>query len=319
MSDKHEQLTSGGESRTEAGSADWQRYLDAELGLRNHWYPAFFSRDLADGETRHESLLGERIYFKRVAGRVYAVENRCAHRGAPFSSRVECYTDETITCPVHGFTYDVRDGKLVKILSIDDSPLIGRVAVPSYPIEERFSIVWIYIGDGEPRSLREDVLPSLWNTPDLATRPTARARQGELADRDRKWLRPWSSLRAPQLGCRGTLRRRYAHRLGTQEPQRNRQRRDACRACRDAGTEFGYDLGERNRRCTSAFAAGRSAQPTAARGNALSGGVWTLSTLWLGCAEFPAARVFPLGMVCAHRRRASHVYHYARCQRADGC
>ena len=94
MSDKHEQLTSGGESRTEAGSADWQRYLDAELGLRNHWYPAFFSRDLADGETRHESLLGERIYFKRVAGRVYAVENRCAHRGAPFSSRVECYTDE---------------------------------------------------------------------------------------------------------------------------------------------------------------------------------------------------------------------------------
>ena len=176
MSDKHEQLTSGGESRTEAGSADWQRYLDAELGLRNHWYPAFFSRDLADGETRHESLLGERIYFKRVAGRVYAVENRCAHRGAPFSSRVECYTDETITCPVHGFTYDVRDGKLVKILSIDDSPLIGRVAVPSYPIEERFSIVWIYIGDGEPRSLREDVLPSLRNTPELATRPTARAR-----------------------------------------------------------------------------------------------------------------------------------------------
>ncbi len=176
MSEHREEKIDEHAAQSGPGNAAWQRYLDAELGLRNHWYPAFFSGDLADGQTRHKSLLGERIYFKRVAGQVYAVENRCVHRGAPFSSRVKCYTDETITCPVHGFTYDVRDGKLVKILSIDDSPLIGRVTLPSYPVEERLSIVWIYIGDGEPRPLREDVLPSLWNTPDLIMRPTARTR-----------------------------------------------------------------------------------------------------------------------------------------------
>ena len=152
----------------------WKRYLEAELGLRNHWYPAFFSNELKEGETRHEMVLGERIYFKRVRGRVFAVEDRCPHRAASFSSRVECYTANTITCPVHGFTYDIRDGKLVSILTENDSALVGKLSVPPYPVEEKFSLVWVYIGDGEPRALREDVLPTLWNTPDLVMLPTTR-------------------------------------------------------------------------------------------------------------------------------------------------
>ena len=109
-----------------------------------------------------------------MRGKVFAVEDRCPHRAAPFSSRVECYTTNTITCPVHGFTYDIRDGKLVSILTENDSALVGKLSVPSYPIEEKFSLVWVYIGDGQPRPLKEDVLPTLWNTPDLVMAPTAR-------------------------------------------------------------------------------------------------------------------------------------------------
>ena len=60
----------------------YQNYLDAELGLRNHWYPALFGQELKEGETRGEMLLGERIYFRRAGGAVYAVEDRCRHRGA---------------------------------------------------------------------------------------------------------------------------------------------------------------------------------------------------------------------------------------------
>ncbi|MFT5350495.1 MAG: carbazole 1,9a-dioxygenase terminal dioxygenase component, partial [Gammaproteobacteria bacterium] len=155
----------------------YQTYVDAELGLREHWYPAFYSGDLKDGETRAEMMLGERIYFKRAGGKVYAVEDRCAHRGAPFSARPECHSENTISCPIHGFTYDVRDGKLVNILSLGgDSPLIGKVSVPSYPVEEKFSLIWVYIGDAKPGPLKADVLPSLWNTPDLVFAPTLRTR-----------------------------------------------------------------------------------------------------------------------------------------------
>ena len=98
---------------SEIGRRPWRAYFEASLGFRNHWYPAFFSRQLAEGECRGQEMLGERILFKRIDGRVYAIEDRCAHRGVPLSVRPECYTKNTITCWYHGFTYDLRDGKLV--------------------------------------------------------------------------------------------------------------------------------------------------------------------------------------------------------------
>ena len=54
----------------ERGQRDkpWQRYLDADLGLRNYWYPVLFSHELQEGETRPETLLGERLFFKRIIG-----------------------------------------------------------------------------------------------------------------------------------------------------------------------------------------------------------------------------------------------------------
>ena len=87
----------------------WRAYFEADLGFRNHWYPAFFSRQLADGECRGQVMLGERILFKRIDGRVYAIEDRCLHRGVPLSVRPECYTKNTISCWYHGFTFDVQN------------------------------------------------------------------------------------------------------------------------------------------------------------------------------------------------------------------
>ncbi len=48
----------------------WQPYVDATLGLSNYWYPAFFSPGLAEGEIKGQVILGEKIVFKRVDGRV---------------------------------------------------------------------------------------------------------------------------------------------------------------------------------------------------------------------------------------------------------
>ena len=137
----------------------WKPYLDAELGFRNHWYPAFFSPELAEGECRGEEMLGERVLFKRIDGVVYAVEDRCLHRGVSFSERPECYTANTVTCWYHGFTYNVKDGALVAILTDPESALIGKISLKTYHVEERKNVVFVYIGDGEPRPLVEDVQP----------------------------------------------------------------------------------------------------------------------------------------------------------------
>jgi carbazole 1,9a-dioxygenase len=135
----------------------WPRYMQAELGLRNYWYPIFFSNELEEGATRAETVLGERLFFKRVNGVVWAVEDRCLHRGVAFSARPECYSENTITCWLHGFTFDVRDGKLVQVLSYPDAGVIGKVALRTYPVREMGRTVFVYIGDGEPVPYEEDM------------------------------------------------------------------------------------------------------------------------------------------------------------------
>ena len=124
----------------------WRPYLEAALGFRNHWYPACFSPEVADGGFLAVALLGEPVLLKRIAGQVHAVEDRCAHRGVALSARTECFSANTVSCWYHGFTYDMRDGKLVAIITDPDSPLIGKLALKTYPVEERQNVVFVYIG-----------------------------------------------------------------------------------------------------------------------------------------------------------------------------
>ena len=148
----------------------WQPYLDAALGFRNHWYAAFFSAQLAEGDVRAQELLGERILFKRIDGRVHAIEDRCAHRGVQLSVRPECYSKTTISCWYHGFTYDFRTGRLVGIVTDPESTLIGKIGLKSYPIEERQNVVFIFIGDAAPHALALDLQPGFLDE-DLAVAP----------------------------------------------------------------------------------------------------------------------------------------------------
>jgi carbazole 1,9a-dioxygenase terminal dioxygenase component len=139
----------------------FQPYLDAVLGFRNHWYPAAFSRSIGEGEIYAQEMLGERILLKRIDGRIYAMEDRCAHRGVPFSARPESYTKNTISCWYHGFTYDMRTGGLVGVITDPECPLIGKIKLKTYPVEERKNLIFVYIGDGEPCPLQLDLQPGL--------------------------------------------------------------------------------------------------------------------------------------------------------------
>jgi len=141
----------------------YQEYIEADLGLRNHWHAVMFGRELAEGELRGEMVLGERLVFKRAGRKVYAMEDRCPHRGASFSARPECYSENTVTCWFHGFTFDVRDGQLVQILTEPDSKLIGKLKHKTYPVQEINGVVFVFIGDLEPvPDIREDLQPEFF-------------------------------------------------------------------------------------------------------------------------------------------------------------
>lgn len=134
-------------------------YLDAEIGFRNHWYPAAFSYELEGDTPLPVTMLGERVLLRRIDGKVYAIEDRCLHRRVILSAQLECYTPDTVTCWYHGFTYSFRDGRLVQVLTDPSCPLIGKAGVHSYPVTEVQGVVFVFIGDIDPPALNDDIAP----------------------------------------------------------------------------------------------------------------------------------------------------------------
>ncbi len=140
-------------------STRWPRYEAAVLGFRHYWYPALLSRHLGK-KPQAIKLLGEDLVFVRgEGGRPYALFDRCAHRGMRLSEGT-CLAAGTITCPYHGWTFDVADGRLVAALTDGpNSAVVGKrgTTVRTYPVEERNGVIYVYMGDGNPPPLEEDV------------------------------------------------------------------------------------------------------------------------------------------------------------------
>ena len=138
----------------------WQRWIDAEFGLRNYWYPAALSQHLPEGKATPIRLLGEEILLTRQNGKLYALEDRCCHRGVRFSRRPLFYTKETLTCWYHTFTYNLDDGKLRCVLNEPNCALVGKVGVKTYPIREAKGAVFVFVGDIDPPDLSADLPPN---------------------------------------------------------------------------------------------------------------------------------------------------------------
>ncbi len=65
--------------------------------------------DLPPGRGKVCEVNGKKIALFNVDGRFYAVDNTCVHRGGPVGEgELEgCF----VTCPWHGWRYDVRTGQ----------------------------------------------------------------------------------------------------------------------------------------------------------------------------------------------------------------
>lgn len=47
--------------------------------------------------------------FRTSAGDIYAIDNRCPHKGGPLSDGI--VHDTAVTCPLHGFVIDLSTGE----------------------------------------------------------------------------------------------------------------------------------------------------------------------------------------------------------------
>ena len=121
--------------------------------LRNCWYASGWSRDFLTGDVVSTVLLDEPLaLYRGTNGNLVALEDRCAHRLAPLSKgEVE---GNDLRCMYHGLKFDCT-GRCVEIPGQSAVPPQARVR--SYPIAEKHSVAWIWMG--EPEKVDEALLP----------------------------------------------------------------------------------------------------------------------------------------------------------------
>jgi nitrite reductase (NADH) small subunit len=91
--------------------------------------------EIPAGTIREFQLDGKTVAIANVDGKLYAIDNVCLHRGGPLGEG-ELH-GKIVTCPWHGWTYDVTTGKTTM------NPAIG---VQCYPIEIKGDDIFVEVG-----------------------------------------------------------------------------------------------------------------------------------------------------------------------------
>ena len=66
---------------------------------------------LQPGESCLSTFEGQEVAVFNVEGRLYAIGNKCPHRGGPLSrGRVEGGANPAVRCPIHGWLFDLTTG-----------------------------------------------------------------------------------------------------------------------------------------------------------------------------------------------------------------
>jgi nitrite reductase (NADH) small subunit len=88
--------------------------------------------EVPPGMIRELQLDGKVIALANVEGKFYAVNNVCLHRGGPLGQGE--LSGKIVTCPWHGWQYDVTTGKVAM------NPAVG---VEIYKVEVRGDDIYI--------------------------------------------------------------------------------------------------------------------------------------------------------------------------------
>ena len=141
--------TSNARPDAAAARRQYEPYLKAAWGMKNYWYPALFTHELAVGDTKGVTIAGVPVLLRRTAAGVFALRDQCLHRGVTMSVRPKCFSEDTVSCWYHGFTYDLASGTLKTIIGAPNDPLVGNARLQTYPTRELAGIIFVFVGDDD--------------------------------------------------------------------------------------------------------------------------------------------------------------------------
>jgi phenylpropionate dioxygenase-like ring-hydroxylating dioxygenase large terminal subunit len=109
----------------------------------DHWYPVAWAPEVKRGKAHGVKFAGDPVVLVRTeAGKVFALEDRCAHRQVPLHLGV--VNGDSIQCCYHGWTFDCT-GRCINVPYLDRERLPNGVR--SYPCREEAGLIFIFPGD----------------------------------------------------------------------------------------------------------------------------------------------------------------------------
>lgn len=111
--------------------------------LLNAWYVAAWADELGSSMLAKQLLGKPVVMYRRSDGVAVALEDRCPHRFAPL--HLGRLVDDQIECAYHGLRFDC--GGACTLNPHGNGNIPPRALVRSYPLVERYNLLWIWMGD----------------------------------------------------------------------------------------------------------------------------------------------------------------------------
>jgi phenylpropionate dioxygenase-like ring-hydroxylating dioxygenase large terminal subunit len=121
----------------------------------NFWYPMALGEELKDKPLRVRALTQDFVLFRDSQGKAQCLANTCTHRGGSLSNGK--IKGDHVECPYHGWQFN-GVGQCQRIPSLGvKAPIPGRTRVDAYPVDERYGLVFAFLGD-VPEAERPPIL-----------------------------------------------------------------------------------------------------------------------------------------------------------------
>ena len=129
--------------------------------LRRYWHPVGLVTDAVARPRKVRALGEDLILFRKPDGTPGLLHSRCAHRGTTlYYGRVE---ERGIRCCYHGWLFDTDGRCHEQPCEPEGGVNKGRIRQPWYPIQERYGLIFAYMGPAakKPILTRYEILDNL--------------------------------------------------------------------------------------------------------------------------------------------------------------
>lgn len=116
--------------------------------VRDCWYGAVWSDDLAPGAVLARTVLDEPlVFFRRLDGTPTAFYDRCPHRFAPLSWG-KVLESGNLQCGYHGLEFGLNG--ICAHNPSGNQVIPPNAHVQTFPVVERHRMLWVWMGDTQP-------------------------------------------------------------------------------------------------------------------------------------------------------------------------